>query len=76
MKITEIKEAGVTRMEDDKWGYVPVAYVVLIPDTEEEIFDFLSTQLAKYKLPKKVFFVEELPRNASNKLLRNKLKEL
>lgn len=77
MKMTEIKEAGVTRMEDDKWGYVPVAYVVLHSEiTKEEIFAFLATQLAKYKLPKKVFFVEELPRNASNKLLRNKLKEL
>lgn len=77
LKIPEIKEAGVTRMEDDKWGNVPVAYVVVnSPITEQEILEFLSDHLAKYKIPREIHFVEKLPRNAANKLVRNKLSEL
>lgn len=74
LKIPEIKEAGVTKMEDEVWGYVPVAFVVahsLI--TEEQILEFARENLAKYKLPKKIYFIDKLPRNASNKLARNKL---
>lgn len=73
-KMPEIKEAGVTKREDATWGHVPVAYVVANESiTEEQIFDFLSKHLAKYKLPKEIHFISELPRNASNKLVRNKL---
>ena len=77
LKIPAIKEAGVTRMEDEMWGHVPVAYVVLQePITEEEIIEALHDYLAKYKIPKKIHFVDSLPRNAANKLMRNKLREL
>lgn len=72
--MAEIKEAGVTKTVDDTWGQVPVAYVVtnkLI--TEAEILTFLEKHLAKYKLPKKIFFTDQLPRNAANKLVRSKL---
>lgn len=74
VKMAEIKEAGVTKAVDDTWGQVPVAYVVtnkLI--TEAEILTFLEKHLAKYKLPKKIFFTDQLPRNAANKLVRSKL---
>lgn len=74
LKIPEIKEVGVTRMKDEVWGYVPVAYVVVhSPITEEHILEFAGENLAKYKLPKKIYFIDKLPRNASNKLVRNKL---
>lgn len=77
LKIPAIKEAGVTRMEDEMWGHVPVAYVVLQePITEEEIIEELHDHLAKYKIPKKIYFVDSLPRNAANKLMRNRLREL
>ena len=77
LKIPAIKEAGVTRMEDEIWGYVPVAYVVLqSPISEKEIIEHLKEHLAKYKIPKKITVVDQLPRNAANKLMRNKLKGL
>lgn len=77
MKIPEIKEAGVIGVADDTWGEVPVAYVVLYESiSKTDILAKLSKQLAKYKLPKKIKFIDEMPRNASNKLVRKKLKEL
>ncbi|KGR73615.1 o-succinylbenzoate--CoA ligase [Ureibacillus manganicus] len=72
-----IREAGVCGMEDETWGQVPVAFVVLKKETtKEEILDYCLDHLAKYKVPKEIHFVEQLPRNGSNKLMRRKLKEL
>lgn len=73
----KISEAGVTGMVDETWGQVPVAFIVLKDEiTETEVIAFCSEKLAKYKVPKKVFIVDYLPRNASNKLLRRELKKL
>ncbi|ASN04913.1 o-succinylbenzoate--CoA ligase [Virgibacillus necropolis] len=73
-----VKEVGVTGLEDLKWGEVPIAFIVLddASVTEVEVLQYASKNLAKYKVPKKINFEAELPRNASNKLLRNKLREL
>ena len=72
-----IKEAGVCGVEDATWGQVPVAFIVLKKDVSpEEIKEYCFQHLAKYKVPKEVYVVDALPRNASNKLLRRKLKEL
>ena len=72
-----IREAGVCGMVDEQWGQIPVAYVVVkeVVD-QQDIFDFCKTRLAKYKIPKKINFVTELPRNGSNKLVRRKLMEI
>lgn len=72
-----VREAGVCGVEDDQWGQVPNAFVVLkdIVDTEK-LIAFCKKHLAAYKVPKKVYIVKELPRNGSNKLLRRKLQEL
>ncbi|MEK5077742.1 o-succinylbenzoate--CoA ligase [Solibacillus sp. FSL W7-1436] len=72
-----IKEAGVCGLDDDKWGQVPVAFIVAKEQmTEQEIIDFCTQQLANYKVPKQVHFVSHLPRSGSNKLLRRKLMQL
>ncbi|HDR5050517.1 TPA: 2-succinylbenzoate-CoA ligase, partial [Bacillus anthracis] len=72
-----VAEAGVVGMTDDKWGQVPAAFVVKSGEiTEEEILHFCEEKLAKYKVPKKACFLEELPRNASKKLLRRELRQL
>jgi O-succinylbenzoic acid--CoA ligase len=72
-----IAEAGVIGKEDKKWGQVPIAFVVKKNDvTEEQIIAFCREKLARYKVPKAVYFVEELPRNASKKLLRRELRKL
>lgn len=69
-----ILEAGVRGKPDDKWGQVPVAYIVT--DREigiSEIRNHLEACLAKYKHPKEIHLRTALPRNASNKLVRSKL---
>lgn len=75
----EVAEAGVTGMDDSEWGQVPVAFIVSRNKcsvvTEDDLLEFCQTRLAKYKVPKEFFFVDELPRNASKKLLRRTLRE-
>ncbi|WP_203246992.1 o-succinylbenzoate--CoA ligase [Sporosarcina beigongshangi] len=71
-----VSEVGVCGQEHSEWGSVPVAFVVATEDvTVEELLLFCEERLAHYKVPKAFRFVEKLPRNASNKLLRRELKE-
>ena len=73
-----VLEAGVVGCEDEKWGQVPVAFVVAAGDveiTEEAMRTFCRERLAHYKCPARIYFVEQLPRNAANKLLRRELAE-
>jgi o-succinylbenzoate---CoA ligase len=75
----DISDAGVIGMKDEVWGEVPAAFVVSktqSPLTEDEIVHFCLQKLAKYKVPKKIYFIKEIPRNASKKILRRKLREL
>ncbi|WP_338777886.1 o-succinylbenzoate--CoA ligase [Metabacillus sp. FJAT-52054] len=70
-----VKEAGVTGVTDEKWGQVPYAFVVASENlTANELLHFSAKKLAKYKVPKGITFVSELPRNASRKLQRHVLK--
>jgi O-succinylbenzoic acid--CoA ligase len=71
-----IRDAGVIGISDRRWGQVPVAFIIKKGEvTSEEIIDFCKERLAKYKVPKKFYFVDELPRNASNKLVRRELRQ-
>ncbi|MCI3197987.1 o-succinylbenzoate--CoA ligase [Bacillus sp. HU-1818] len=71
-----VAEAGVSGAEDPKWGKVPHAYLVLRnPVSAEALASFCRERLAKYKIPAKFFVLDQLPRNASNKLLRHQLKD-
>src|SRR5699024_12850006 len=73
----QIHEIGVVGKNDVKWGQVPVAFVVKNEEhvTSEDIVNYAKNALANYKIPKEFYFVASLPKNASNKLLRNKLIE-
>lgn len=72
-----VKEAGVCAKDDEKWGQVPVAFLVTSgPVTKEELLDYCALHLARYKTPKEIHFIEQLPRNASNKLMRFELKKM
>lgn len=71
-----VLEAGVVGEENEEWGQVPVAFVKIEEKAaEEELLAFCSEHLARYKVPRRIIFVDALPRNASNKLLRRELKE-
>jgi o-succinylbenzoate---CoA ligase len=75
----DIVDAGVTGMEDEKWGQVPLAFIVKKEGaqvSEKQIQQFCLDRLAKYKMPNQVYFIEVLPRNAAKKLLRRQLRDL
>ncbi|MDF9296269.1 o-succinylbenzoate--CoA ligase [Geobacillus stearothermophilus] len=75
----DVEEAGVTGIDDDTWGQVPCAFVVLKKGAaadEHGLKQFCRERLAKYKVPARIYFVDELPRNAAQKLLRRELKTL
>ncbi|GIO21161.1 2-succinylbenzoate--CoA ligase [Oceanobacillus oncorhynchi subsp. incaldanensis] len=75
LQIEGIREAGVTGLTDKEWGEIPVAFVVTDKMiTKEEILSFLKDKLARYKHPKEIHFMDQLPRNAANKLVRQALK--
>ncbi|MCG7342519.1 o-succinylbenzoate--CoA ligase [Sporosarcina sp. ACRSL] len=72
----DVKEAGVCGVEDAEWGSVPVAFIIGNETlTAADLEQYCKQQLAGYKIPKVFHFVDELPRNASNKLLRRELKQ-
>ena len=75
----DIKEAGVIGIPDGFSGEAVKAYVVLKdqskPLTEAEVEKFCAEKLMKYKVPKKVEFVPELPKTLIGKVLRRKLRE-
>jgi fatty-acyl-CoA synthase len=77
-EMAQVSEAAVIGVRDEKWGEVGRAIVVPKAGeslTETEIIDFVKGRLAKYKVPKDVVFVNQLPRNAAGKVLKNVLRE-
>ncbi len=73
-----IKAAAVIGIKDDKSGEVPVAYVELEEGAdidEAAIKRYLKEHLANFKVPKAVYIVDELPKNATGKVLKRLLKE-
>jgi fatty-acyl-CoA synthase len=74
-----VLETAVVGRPDERWGEVPVAFVVVRPGstaTAEELITHCSAQLAKYKVPKAVTFLDALPRNPSGKVLKRDLRGL
>ncbi len=72
-----VAECAVVGIPDPKWGEVGKAFVVLKPGmrlTEEELIEHCRKLLAKYKIPKQVEFLPELPKNAAGKILKRELK--
>jgi long-chain acyl-CoA synthetase len=73
-----VREAAVVGMPDEYRGEAVHAYVVLKPGakaTEEEIIKYCRSNLATYKAPRKVTFVDELPKTLVGKVLRRRLRE-
>jgi len=72
-----VVEAGVIGIPSEKWQEVPIAFVVVDHPsiTKQQLLEYCQSQLAKYKCPTDFIFLNQLPRNASNKLVRAKLKD-
>lgn len=74
---SDIAEAAVIGVADERWGEVGKAVVVPKPGhtpTEAAIIAFCAERLAKFKVPKSVVFIEALPRNASGKVVKPELR--
>ena len=72
-----VLEAAVVGRPDDRWGEVPVAFVVLRQNagaTPHELIAHCEVQLARFKVPREITFVEALPRNPSGKVLKRELR--
>ena len=72
-----VLEAAVVGRQDERWGEVPVAFVVLRAGqsaTADDLIAHCASQLARYKVPKDVTFLEALPRNPSGKVLKRDLR--
>jgi acyl-CoA synthetase (AMP-forming)/AMP-acid ligase II len=75
-KHTSVAEAAVIGVDDEKFGQRLKAYVVKKGSvSEKEIQDYVKSNLARYKVPREVEFLKELPRNATGKVLKRELKE-
>ena len=75
----KIREAAVIGVPDSKWGETVKAFVVLKQGKEatgDEIIDFCLENLARFKRPKSVEFMEALPRSATGKILKRELRKI
>jgi fatty-acyl-CoA synthase len=74
-----VAEAAVIGCPDPKWQEVPVAYVVArkgMSVDADALLRHVAAQLARFKIPRDVVFVDDLPRNALGKVQHFRLKEL
>jgi long-chain acyl-CoA synthetase len=74
-----VKASAVVGIPDEKSGEIPVAYIELDENTEmldeAGLKQYMREHLANYKLPKQIHVIEELPKNATGKVLKRVLKE-
>jgi fatty-acyl-CoA synthase len=74
-----VLEVAVIAIPDEKWGEVPNAIIVRQPGTtvtEQEIIEFCRSNMAHFKAPKAVEFVDALPKTATGKLQKYRLREM
>jgi acyl-CoA synthetase (AMP-forming)/AMP-acid ligase II len=74
-----ISEAAVVGRPDDKWGEVPVAFVTTtdadVSLDVEEIQEFVRARLARFKVPRAIEVVDELPKAGTGKIQKFVLRE-
>ncbi|MGJ8661903.1 MAG: AMP-binding protein, partial [Bacteroidota bacterium] len=72
-----IDDVAVIGTHDDRWGECVTAVVVRADDelNEKDVVEFGKSWLAGFKAPKRVIFVDSIPRNANGKILKKNLRE-
>ncbi len=75
----DVSEVAAIGVDDDKFGQRLRAFVVPCDGkkpTEDELKSYVKSNLANYKVPREIWFLDELPRNATGKVLKRELKEM
>ena len=75
--IPQVAEAAAVAMPDPKRGEVVAAFVMLSKEaslSENKLIEDLHGKIAHFKIPKKVFFITDFPRNSAGKILKRKLR--
>jgi fatty-acyl-CoA synthase len=78
-EIPQVLEASVVGVPDKRWGEVGMVFAVLRPDeqaSESDVLEYLEGKLARYKIPKSVRFIDQLPRNETGKIMKTELRRL
>jgi fatty-acyl-CoA synthase len=74
-----VSDAAAIGVEDREFGQRLRAFVVLEAGSEvgeDELKAHVKSNLARYKVPREIVFVEELPRNATGKVLKRELRDM
>lgn len=74
----EVDEVAVVGTVDAKWGEVPIAFIKFHDNqtlSKEQLIERCQKRLGKYKIPKHFYQVDELPRNATGKIMKTALKQ-
>jgi fatty-acyl-CoA synthase len=74
-----VADAAAVGVEDKDFGQRLRAFVVLADGktvSEDDLKSYVKSNLARYKVPREIVFLDELPRNATGKVLKRELKEL
>ncbi len=74
-----VAEAAVVGVDDEKYGKRLRAYVVAADGaspSEDELKDYVKSNLARYKVPREIMFIDEMPRNPAGKVMKRKLPDL
>jgi acyl-CoA synthetase (AMP-forming)/AMP-acid ligase II len=74
-----ILEAAVVGLPDEKWGELVRAFIVRRTGAElneDGVMEFLRPKIASFKLPRKIEFLDALPRNPSGKILKTSLRKM
>jgi fatty-acyl-CoA synthase len=75
----QIDEASVIGVDDEQFGKRLAAYIVVRDGatvSEDEVREFVKHHLARFKVPRDITFLDELPRNPTGKVLKRRLREL
>jgi fatty-acyl-CoA synthase len=74
-----IEEAALIGVDDEQFGQRLKAFVVPrggAQVSEDEVKDYVKQNLARYKVPREVVFLDELPRNPTGKVLKRDLEKM
>jgi fatty-acyl-CoA synthase len=69
----DVVDVAVVGVTDDRWGEVGIAFVVADSVTDAELLEWCGARLARFKVPRSIRFVAEVPRNSLGKIQKQEL---